>query len=59
MENPMPALREKLPSLLVLFGIGGVLGAERAVVGNPLVGAACIAAGVGLYLARRQNMSPL
>jgi len=55
----MPALREKLPSLLVLFGIGGVLGAERAVVGNPLVGAACIAAGVGLYLARRQNMSPL
>ncbi|MBX0287333.1 hypothetical protein [Haloarcula salinisoli] len=59
MKNPLAAIRPRLPTFLVLFGVGGIFGAEESMVSNPWLGVALVVAGVGLYVARSQNMSPI
>jgi|GEM_PF-2119651 LPXTG-motif cell wall-anchored protein len=59
MKNPLAVIRPRLPAFLVLFGVGGILGAEESMVSNPWLGVALVLAGAGLYVARRQDVSPI
>jgi len=59
MKNPLKMIQPQLPSILVMFGIGGIFSAEESVVSNPWLGVALVVAGAGLYVARRQDMSPI
>jgi len=57
--NLLPWLKTKLPMFLVVFGIGGIFGAENSTVSDPLLGAVLLVTGAGLFVARKYDVSPV